>query len=144
MLFSGSAGSGKTSSMISLISSMKYRCYAGLYDKVIICAPATTMKSLKVNPFENLPQEQQFESFDDDCHDSVLEMVENSSQQDEDCIFILDDAASALKGSGSIVKKFSNLIMRHRHLNSMPRFNSITAPDQRKFKYHYSLSPCEL
>jgi hypothetical protein len=116
MLFSGSAGSDKTSSMISLISSMKYRCYSGLYDKIMICAPATTMKSLKVNPFEDLPSNQQFESFDDNCLDSVLEMAEISSLQNEDCIFIVDDAASALKGSGSIVKKISNLIMRHRHL----------------------------
>jgi GTPase SAR1 family protein len=118
LVLSGAAGSGKTTTSISLISSMKHRVYAGVFDMVIICAPESTLKSLSKSPFEGLPDSQIFHKFDEEFLDFVFETVEINSLENKDTLVWVDDAASALKTNRRIQDKFSNLVMKHRHLKT--------------------------
>eukprot|EP01041_Mallomonas_annulata_P011998 gene11998-25140_t len=62
----GKAGSGKTSLLINaLIAKKKNRVYRKVFDKIILVMPSNSRKSLKNNPLDDLPEDQQFENFDD-------------------------------------------------------------------------------
>ena len=63
----GPPGSGKSSVMISLITSKKKsRVYNGCFDKVIICANETSIRSIANDPFKSIPSDQIHDEFNSD------------------------------------------------------------------------------
>ena len=63
----GKPGSGKTNLLInSLTATGKNKVYNKVFDKIIYVCPSNSRKSIKNNPFDDLPEDQQFEKFDED------------------------------------------------------------------------------
>jgi GTPase SAR1 family protein len=113
----GSAGSGKTTLALSLISSKKHRVYQGVFDKILVCCPPSTLNSLQENnPFKNLPSNQIFDVFDEDFLDEAMELLEVTSLEQQDVLLFIDDAASKLKNNKKVIDKLSEIVMKHRHL----------------------------
>ena len=118
LVYSGAAGSGKTTTCLSIISSMKKnsRVYAGLFDMVICCAPVSTLKSLDDNPFETLPEEQIYHRFNEEFLTDMIELCEANSMMNKNTLLFIDDAANSLKSNKRVIDELTNLICKHRHL----------------------------
>lgn len=118
LVYSGAAGSGKTTAGVSILGSRKKnsRVYAGVFDTVLVCAPISTLKSLEENPFDDLPDDQIFHKFDEDFLDIVLEMSEENSLMNKDTCVFIDDASNQLKANKRVIDKLTNLVCKHRHL----------------------------
>ena len=118
LVYSGAAGSGKTTTSLSLISSTrkKSKVYAGVFDTVLCCAPISTLKSLVENPFDSLDPDQVYHTFNEAFLDDVLEICEEKSMMDKDTLVWIDDAANSLKSNRRVIDKLTNLVCKHRHL----------------------------
>jgi Cdc6-like AAA superfamily ATPase len=114
----GAPGSGKTSIMVSLVTSMKKnsRVYSGCYDHVIICANDTSIRSIADDPFKNIPTDQRHPEFNDAFLDYFEELVKTTSANDKDVLCIIDDACSRLRSNKRLHDRFLNLMLVRRHL----------------------------
>lgn len=115
--FSGAAGSGKTTSLLSMFFSTKShsRMYAKLFDKVLTCIPETTRKSLGEHPITKLPPDQVFDELNEEFLQHVIDETDTLSLEGKDTLIVIDDAASRLKGSKKIIDLLTYLICSHRH-----------------------------
>jgi GTPase SAR1 family protein len=69
----GKPGSGKTSLLINtLISKGQNRVYRKVFDKILLVMPSNSRASLKNSPFEDLPDDQQFEKFDENVVNRIM------------------------------------------------------------------------
>jgi GTPase SAR1 family protein len=69
----GKPGSGKTSLLINtLISKGPNRVYRKVFDKILLVMPSNSRASLKNSPFEDLPDDQQFEKFDENVVNRIM------------------------------------------------------------------------
>ena len=90
----GSMGSGKTSTMVSLLVSKKpeSKVYRGVFDKIILCCDYTSLRSIKGDPFKDIPDEQIFPEFNMTFLQQFEAIVQESSEEGKDCLLIIDDA----------------------------------------------------
>jgi hypothetical protein len=116
----GSAGSGKTSTMTSVVCSEKEgsRVYCGCFDKIILNINPASLKSLKSKPFEEIPDDQIYPEFNEQFLDQFGQMMESNADAEEpkDYLLIIDDAVTRLRGSKRITDKFLDLLNTRRHL----------------------------
>lgn len=110
----GSAGSGKTSLMVSLMKSKD--AYRKRFDNIITVIPSSSLASLKSNPFDALDDSQKFETLDRATIVEIIEMVEGYRDEDELTLLILDDVSASLQDMG-ILKQMMRLFLNRRHLN---------------------------
>jgi len=74
----GRPGSGKTSLLINCLTGKKSdRVYNKVFDKILYVCPSNSRKSIKNNPFDDLPDEQKFEKFDE----SVVKAIEQIREE---------------------------------------------------------------
>lgn len=118
MAYFGCCGSGKTSTMVSIVCSKKKdsRVYYGCYDHIYICAKYSSIRSIGSDPFKSIPEDQFYPEFNVDFIDKMNELCESNSSEGEDTLIVIDDAVNRLKSSKIIQDKLSNLMLCHRHL----------------------------
>jgi hypothetical protein len=69
----GVPGSGKTSLFVNtLISKGANRVYRKVFDKILLVMPKSSNKSFKKSPFDDLPDDQKFETFDQNVVDQIM------------------------------------------------------------------------
>ena len=120
-IISGAAGSGKTTLMTSAMSARKRngvrQSYRKLFDKIIICSPTLGQgKSMKNDPFYDVPGDQKFKVFNNEVMDEIYEMCEANRDNDEHSVLILDDIGSQLRKSAGAEKQLVKLIQNRRHV----------------------------
>ena len=112
---SGAKGSGKTTAILSLISSKKYKIYEGVFDTIIVCCPEQTLKSLVKSPFEDLPEDQIFYNFNEEFMNYCYETVEANSLEGKDTYIFLDDCGEKLRSNKQMIEALSGLVIKNRH-----------------------------
>ena len=110
--FVGTSGSGKTNTLISLLTAKRKNgvrnSYKKVYDKIIIVSP--TLASLKNNIFEGLPDEQKYEVLDENTIDSISDFIEEHDEKNK--LIIFDDVGSQLK---IYDRELGLLVQKYRH-----------------------------
>jgi hypothetical protein len=123
MCICGVPGSGKTVFINSLVGAKKRKGipqgYKRVFHHVIICSPSRS--SLVNDIYKDLDENKKHDQFDDDFLDFLTEFTDESSEEEETTLCILDDVASQLKRSQSIQRRLAYLIQnrRHRYLSFM-------------------------
>ena len=107
----GPAGSGKTSTMISLVKARDG--YKKRFESIITVIPASSLDSLKSNPFRDL--DHTYEELDYETLEEIIETVEKSREEDERTLLIFDDISAELQDA-VILKKMMRLFLNRRHL----------------------------
>eukprot|EP00951_Prasinocladus_malaysianus_P012523 scaffold93405_cov28-Prasinocladus_malaysianus.AAC.7 len=112
----GSAGSGKTSLMINMLTSDGM--YKKSFDHVHMCCPKNSLGSLKDDIWEQHPSDKMHESLDymtlEDIHRRCKDRA-SSKPSPETTLLIIDDMAVWLK-KNEIQEKLRELIYNRRHL----------------------------
>ena len=121
-LIVGKAGSGKTSLMINALKSKKEnRVYRKVFDKILLVMPNNSRKSIKNNPLDDLPEDQQFENMGPDVIQKIESIREEFDEEDKkkkrsrNQLLILDDITAYLKDKENI-KSLIELATNRRHL----------------------------
>ena len=137
MVYSGTAGSGKTSCALAMLKNKKL--YKGVFDNVVVIMPYNSLKSLKSNPFKKLDPEKVFHDLNEEVLQRVFQMVSEWSDDGENTLLFIDDMAAELKNKETR-KLFNMLIQNRRHLRvsimmCVQRLNAIPL-DNRKLISH--------
>ena len=99
--FIGRAGSGKTSIALSMLQSKSI--FRKVFTKILVCMPATSIASLKKNPFKNLPPGQIFNELTLDSLQSMSDMAKKEAEEKKPggekgrTLMIFDDVQAAMK-----------------------------------------------
>jgi len=109
----GPAGSGKTSTMVSLVKSRDG--YFRRFHHVITVIPSSSLNSLRANPFRDLPDDQKYEELSLENLQNIIETIEESREEDELTLLILDDISAQLQDM-DILKSLMRLFLNRRHL----------------------------
>ena len=116
----GRAGSGKTSLLINALSAKNdNRIYRKVFDKITLVMPKNSRRSIKNNPLDDLPPDQQFEKFGTDVMTKIKEIREEFDELDKkkkrprNQLLILDDVTAYLKDDPS---SLIELATNRRHL----------------------------
>lgn len=114
-LFLGPPASGKTTMMISMLNtpSLFKRCF----NKIFVFMPAHSRGSLKENIFEQLPNEQLFDSLTDETINEVFEQIEEVADDGGFSLLVLDDMQAYLKDK-YVAKRLTEIIANRRHLRT--------------------------
>lgn len=116
VVFAGSAGSGKTSTAIGLLTTKgKKACYRGVFHNIIVMMPKSSLASLRKNPFHDLDEEKIFHELTYETLNDVYELVQDYADEDENTLLFIDDMTASLKDL-EVQKLFSLLINNRRHL----------------------------
>lgn len=110
-LIAGKAGTGKTSLLVSFLSSPSLfkRCF----DKIFVFMPPNSRASLKDSIFELLPEDQVFDELNLQTLGSVFERVESHSAHDERSLIVFDDVQNFFKGECE--RLITHMIANRRH-----------------------------
>lgn len=113
-LFFAPCGSGKSSLVCSLLTSTKpkSRAYCGVFDKIYFCCPISSLRSMKDDPYESIPDNQIYEEFDDRFMNDMNELTLKNSEAGLDSCIVIDDACNKLKRHENAL---ANLMLTHRH-----------------------------
>ena len=116
----GRAGSGKTSLLINALAAKnENRIYRKVFDKITLVMPKNSRRSIKNNPMDDLPPDQQFESLGTDVMTKVKEIREEFDELDKkkkrprNQLLILDDVTAYLKDDPSLLIEMAT---NRRHL----------------------------
>ena len=118
-LIVGRPGSGKTSLLVSWLSSKgKNRILRKSFDNIYLCMPTNSRQSLKNNVFEQHPADKMW---DDLTLESITKIYENleknvSEKPKKSSLIILDDCGASLKNK-NIQEHFKRIIYNRRHLS---------------------------
>lgn len=110
MAIIGSAGSGKTSLMINLLTSRNAYCKA--FHHVHVVMPSHSVASLKNNPFEG--HERIHDELDYSSLENITASVKDAAADKKSSLLILDDVTVALKDA-DIQRELKDLIYNRRH-----------------------------
>ena len=109
----GSAGSGKTSTLVSVIKSKDV--YRKRFHNIITVIPQSSLNSLQANPFKDLDSAQRFETLDMEALSEIIEQVEANKEEGELTLLILDDVSAELQDP-IILKAMMRVFLNRRHL----------------------------
>ena len=118
----GKPGSGKTNLLVNMLTNKNI--YKRVFDKVLLVMPKNSIKSLKNNIFEDLPESQQFNELSPDVFETIKQFREEFDEIDEDAkkkprsknmLLILDDITAQLKDKEN-QKLLIELSTNRRHL----------------------------
>lgn len=114
-LFLGKPGSGKTSLMVSLLNTPQLfkRCF----HKIYVFMPSHSRGSLKNNLFDQLPQDQLYDTLDVETINDVFERIEENADNGEFSLIVLDDVQQYLKDK-YVAKRLLELVANRRHLKA--------------------------
>jgi thymidine kinase len=122
----GKPGSGKTSVLINMLTDTKI--YKKVFTKITLCMPKNSRLSLKDNIFEDLPQDQIFDSLDESVLKKIITNKEEFEQDKQERLeegkkpifrhqlLLMDDVTAYLKQKES-VHILTELATNRRHYN---------------------------
>ena len=113
MVFIGSAGSGKTSLALSLLTNKD--AYHKTFHNIFVVMPPNSRASVKGNIFDKLPEDQVFDELTPEVLQHVKAAAEAESAEKHYTLLFMDDVAIALKDK-TIEKLLKELIFNRRHL----------------------------
>ena len=113
MLILGSAGSGKTSMLVNLLTSKQ--AYKKVFHSVHVIMPSQSVASLKKNIFKGHPR------MHDDLSlltlDRIIEKIKISAEEGHSSLLVMDDVTASLKNK-DIQTMLKSLIFNRRHLRT--------------------------
>lgn len=118
----GKPASGKTNLLVNMLTNKNI--YKRVFDKVLLVMPKTSIKSLKNNIFEDLPENQQFNELSPEVFEAIKhfraefdEVDENAKKKprSKNMLLILDDITAQLKEKEN-QKLLIELSTNRRHL----------------------------
>jgi len=116
----GKPGSGKTNLLVNMLTNKNI--YKRVFDKVLLVMPKNSIKSLKNNIFEDLPESQQFNELSPDVFEAIKqfraefdEIDEEKRTRSKNMLLILDDVTAQLKEKEN-QKLLIELSTNRRHL----------------------------
>jgi KaiC/GvpD/RAD55 family RecA-like ATPase len=110
MAIIGSAGTGKTSMLVNLLSSKQ--AYRKAFHHVHVVMPPHSVASLKRNIFKN--HDRMYDDLDWGTLDGIREAVKESAEKEKNTLLVLDDVTAALKDN-EIHRVLRDLIYDRRH-----------------------------
>lgn len=114
-LFLGKPGSGKTSLMLSMLNTPEL--FKQCYHKIYVVMPSHSRGSLKNNIFEQLPDNQLYDTLDVETINDVFNNIENNADEGIFSLIILDDVQQYLKET-YIAKRLLEIVANRRHLKT--------------------------
>ena len=120
VVIQGRPRAGKTSLMTGLLTtkankrSKRKQLYRGIFDKIYLIAPPSSMRSLKKNVFAELPPEQIGEDLDVATLMEMEKKIEANAEEEMNSLLIIDDMAEKLKNK-DIAYTLNRLIQNRRH-----------------------------
>ena len=118
----GKPRSGKTTFMLNqLISKGDNRIYRKVFDKITLVMPQNSRRSIKDDPFDDLPADQVFEEFSNDVLEKVrdiradFDVLDKKKKRNRNQLLILDDVTAHLKDKENL-KALIELATNRRHL----------------------------
>ena len=118
LLISGPPGSGKTSSLVSLLTEKKEnRAFYKVFHNVFFIIPPNSRSSVQNKLFTNHPQDKIFDELNPEVLNGIHHILQHESAEGNASLLILDDVTSALKEKSveSILKK---ILYNRRHLRT--------------------------
>lgn len=114
-LFLGKPGSGKTSLMVSMLNtpSLFKRCF----HKIYVFMPSHSRGSLKNNIFDQLPDNQLYDTLDLETINDVFDNIEENADEGKFSLIILDDVQQYLKDK-YVAKRLLEIVANRRHLKT--------------------------
>ena len=114
--FIGKPGSGKTSLVVSFLSSKgKNTIFRKKFNHILLVMPESSRKSMKKNIFEKHVPDKMFEELTFTTISTIYEKLLKSSSDNENSLSILDDVGSSLKNA-DIQQIMRRIIFNRRHL----------------------------
>lgn len=115
-LFSGKAGSGKTSLAMSLLCAKgDARVYRGIFDHVHIVAPQASLASMKNDYFKGHHSSRMHHELDWGVLEEIIEdAIKVREEDDGNTLLLIDDMASSLKNK-DVQKQLMRAIANRRH-----------------------------
>lgn len=124
MVIAGKAGSGKTSLLLNMLT-MKddNRVYLKVFDKILLVMPQNSRRSIKNNPFDDLPPDQLFDEFSSDVTKKVESIREEYDElnkkekrkKNRNTLLVMDDITATLKDK-AVLRQLIELSTNRRHL----------------------------
>jgi KaiC/GvpD/RAD55 family RecA-like ATPase len=114
--FIGKPGSGKTSLVVSFLSSKgKNKIFRKCFNHILLVMPESSRKSMKKNIFEKHVSDKMFEELTYSTISTIYEKLLKSSGDNENTLLILDDVGASLKNA-DIQQIMKRIIFNRRHL----------------------------
>jgi DNA replication protein DnaC len=110
----GKPGSGKTSLLLSLLSSKKI--FKKTFHTIFCAIPSASLNSIEKNIFEKLPPDQLFEDLTIELLEELYTRSQENAENDYNSILVIDDLQSILKDV-AIAKGLEKLIIKRRHIH---------------------------
>ena len=120
LVINGKPGSGKTTLLLSLLTK-RGKAFNRKFDKVYLWG--ASFKSIKNNPFANLPEEQKFDVLDLENLQSVLDEINCSGEK---VLFVMDDVVNDLTKNAKLKNLMAKVCMNRRHLTSDGESGSVS------------------
>ncbi len=115
---SGASRSGKTTTLINLISKRARNgnrlSYLSLFDDIIMVSPSRN--TLKNDVFEDIDESKKFDTLDEEVIESIENLIADNRENDTHTLLILDDVSVLLKDK-NVMKPLINLANNRRHKN---------------------------
>ena len=109
-LICGKAGQGKTSLLYGLFKKPLKK----IYNTIIIFQPNSSRESMEDKLFDVLPENQIFNSLDEETLSDAVDIVEETAGEDGSSVIIFDDVTASLKDN-EIEKELKRLNWNKRH-----------------------------
>ena len=112
----GKPASGKTSLLTSwMVTKGKKKIFRKVFDNVLVVMPSHSRNSMKNNIFKKHHPEKMFDELDHKSVSSIIEMLNESTDEKKTTLLILDDVGASLKNN-DIQKQLRKILYNRRHL----------------------------
>lgn len=131
----GKAGSGKTTHIISLLTTEKK--FKKVFHKIYVFMPSTSRASMKNNIFNELPEDQLYEGVDEENLNNLYETLLENTEKDIKSLIIFDDVQSYLKNP-KVERILLHIIANSRHLRTsmffaLQNYNKVSLNTRKSF-----------
>lgn len=118
MVIIGAPGQGKTSTMVSLLTSIgANKAYRGVFENVYIFMPPNSRASLGNKLFDKHNPEKVYDELTSETLNDVYEKIKQEASEGFNSLIVLDDVGSALKSKEN-ERLLKNIVWNRRHLRT--------------------------
>ena len=114
----GSAGSGKSSALVSLLTARKpNRVYRNCFENVFFICPKTSRDSLQHTLFDDHDPAKIYDELNRQNLEEILSIIEKESEEDYSSLICIDDCAVDLKNR-DVERLLRKIVNNRRHLRT--------------------------